>query len=110
MKIKKKYKKFFKYLIPFLIVSGSFGVGFFFGVSSWKSRMYVEVKSPHSRQLASGKTEPTLYSVSLEELQQPIQDKLFKNAKIEDKGGQFKFYLGNFIVPDSSERGYMLYL
>ncbi len=105
-KLFKKYKKIYKPVFFTLLVFGFLGVGFFFGVQSWDKQLYVQIYPSKFREIAGVKEEPSLYSVSLEEMNEEIHNKLFKNTKVLEVDSLFSFYLGNFLVPNTVDNNY----
>ena len=102
----KKIKKFYQLIFSTLLVFGFLGVGFFFGIQSWDKQLYVQVHPSKSRNPASANKESSLYSISLEEMNEKAQTKLFKNTKIVKDATPFRFYLGNFLVPSLTDDGH----
>ncbi len=106
MRVSKKYKKLYRPIFSTLMVLGFLGFGFFFGIQSWNKQLYVQVYPSKSRSLAGAQEKSSLYSISLEEMNQRVQSKLFKNTKTVETDSLFGFYLGHFLVPDTTDKGH----
>ena len=95
-------KRFFRFFIPFFGVGLFVVMGLFLGVTSWDKNLYVQWNPSQMRGLASeGDASPTeLLNLSYEELVQDVGSVLFSKHKIDTRGENLAFYLGNVLIPD----------
>ena len=97
-------KNFLKFFIPFCALMFVFGLGLFFGLSSWDKNLYVEWSPSKGRGLAGEDSAGKILNLSYDQLSAKAHLVLFSKSRIIKQDDMTAFYLGNFIGYDSNSK------